>query len=46
MSEYQRKESRYVLPRNLYMATLYQIRDYYRTKQKGGKDEVKGKNKI
>ncbi len=33
MSEYQRKESRYILPRNLYMATLYQIRDYYRMKQ-------------
>ena len=33
MSEYQRKKSRYILPRNLYMATLYQIRDYYRMKQ-------------
>lgn len=32
MNEYQRKKSRYTLPRNLYMATLYQIRDYERMK--------------
>ena len=34
MSNYQRKRGKYVLPGTVYMKTIYQIRDYYRLKEK------------
>ena len=34
MKEYQRKRGKYILPGTVYMKTLYQIRDYYRLKEK------------
>lgn len=34
MRDYQRKRGKYVLPGTVYMKTLYQIRDYYRLKEK------------
>ena len=34
MAEYQRKLGKYVLPGTVYMKTLYQIRDYFRLKEK------------
>ena len=33
MREYQRKTGKYILPGNMYMQTIYQIRDYYRLKE-------------
>lgn len=33
MREYQRKTGKYILPGNIYMQTIYQIRDYYRLKE-------------
>ena len=33
MREYQRKTAKYILPGNMYMQTIYQIRDYYRLKE-------------
>ena len=34
MRDYQRKKGKYVLPRTLYRMTVYQIRDYYRLKER------------
>lgn len=34
MAEYQRKKGKYILPGTVYMKTVYQIRDYYRLKEK------------
>ena len=34
MKEYQRKRGKYILPGTVYMKTLYQIKDYYRLKEK------------
>ena len=34
MGEYQRKRGKYILPGTVYMKTIYQIRDYYRLKEK------------
>ena len=34
MKEYQRERGKYILPGTVYMKTLYQIRDYYRLKEK------------
>lgn len=33
MKDYQRKTGKYILPGNLYMQTVYQIRDYHRLKE-------------
>lgn len=33
MKDYARTTGRYILPRNLYMQTVYQIRDYHRLKE-------------
>lgn len=33
MREYQRKTGKYILPGNVYMQTIYQIRDYNRLKE-------------
>ena len=36
MREYNRKKGKYTLPRAVYLATLWQIRDYYRMKEESG----------
>lgn len=34
MRDYQRRKGKYILPGTLYMKTIYQIRDYYRLKER------------